>query len=300
MAILVNQYTRYLIQGITGKEGQRAASFMKAAGSHVIAGVRPGKAGEVVEGVPVFDTVADVVSAHGPEHLCSVIIVPPAVVKSAVKEAVDAGVKFVVPIAEGVPLHDTAYLLAYAREKGARILGPNTVGVISPGKSKAGVIGGQDNRAFMPGPVGIISKSGGMTGETARLLTRAGIGQSTCVNIGGDKLEGMDFVDCLKLFKDDEETKAVVLFAEIGGTYEEQAAQYLKTSGWSKPIIAFISGRFAEKFRSIPLGHAGAVIEGNMGTRNSKVHALQEAGVQVVDIHHELVNAVQAVLHRTK
>lgn len=300
MAILVDQYSRYLIQGITGKEGQRASAFMKAGGAAVIAGVRPGKAGENVDGVPVFDTVADVVKAHGAEHLCSVIIVPPAVVKGAVIEAIDAGVKFIIPIAEGVPLHDTAYLLAYASQRGARLLGPNTVGLISPGKSKAGVIGGQDNRSFMPGPVGIISKSGGMTGETARLLTQAGIGQSTCVNIGGDKLEGTDFVDCLKLFQTDDETKAVVLFGEIGGTYEEQAAEYIKASGFAKPVIAFVSGRFAEKFRSIPLGHAGAVIEGNMGTRNSKVRALKDAGVIVVDIHHELVGAVQTALKMTK
>ena len=242
MSILINQNTKYLIQGITGKEGQRAAAFMKAAGGVLIGGVRPGKAGEVVEGVPVFNTVKDVIaqspvpSSQSP--LVSVIIVPPLVVKGAVIEAIDAGVPFIIPIAEGVPVHDTAYLIAYAKEKGARILGPNTVGLISPGKSKAGVIGGQDNRSFSPGSVGIISKSGGMTSETARLLTRAGIGQSTCVNIGGDKLIGTDFVDCLELFAEDEETKAVVLFGEIGGTYEEQAAEYIQSSGFKKPVIA--------------------------------------------------------------
>lgn len=301
MAILVNQYSRYIIQGITGKEGQRAASFMKAGGSNVIAGVRPGKGGEVVDGVTVFNTVQEAANVHGnADELVSVIVVPPAAVKDAVVEAVNAGVKLIVPIAEGVPVHDAAYMLAYARAQGARIIGPNTVGVISPGKSKAGVIGGQDNRAFTPGSVGIISKSGGMTGETARLLTRAGIGQSTCVNIGGDKLIGTDFADCLGLFAQDEETKAVVLFAEIGGTYEEQAAEFLQSSGFAKPVIAFVSGVFAEKFRSIPLGHAGAVIEGNMGTRANKVRALKEAGVTVVDIHHELVGAVQAALQQTK
>lgn len=298
MAILVDNNTRYIIQGITGKEGQRATQFMKAGGATIVAGVRPGKAGEVVEGVPVVNTVADAVALAGGDigTLCSVIIVPPAVAKAAVKEAIDAGVKFVIPIAEGVPVQDTVWLLAYARQNGARILGPNTVGVISPGKSKAGVIGGLDNRAFAPGFIGIISKSGGMTGETARLLTRAGMGQSTCVNIGGDKIAGMDFVDCLKLFADDEETKLVVLFGEIGGTYEEQAATYIRESKFPKPVVAFISGASAERWRSVSLGHAGAVIEGNMGTRQSKVEALAAAGVHIVNIHHELVQKVQSLL----
>lgn len=300
MAILVNESTRYIIQGITGKEGQRAAQFMLSGGAKVIAGVRPGKAGEAVEGVPVFNTVTDAVKGAAVDidaaNLCSVIIVPPAAAKAAVKEAIDAGVTLVIPIAEGVPVQDTAWLLAYARQKGARILGPNTVGVISPGKSKAGVIGGADNRAFAPGPVGIISKSGGMTGETARLLTRAGIGQSTAVNIGGDKICGTDFVDVLKLFAADDETKVVVLFGEIGGTYEEQASAYIAESKFSKPVVAFISGASAERWRSVSLGHAGAVIEGNQGTRHSKVTALAAAGVRIVDIHHELVSAVQSLM----
>lgn len=306
MAILVDANTKYIVQGLTGKEGQRAAAFMKAMGAEIIGGVRPGKGGEVVDGVRVFDGVKEALAGavrERPVHdssqlydLASVIIVPPMAVKAAVKEALDAGVKFVIPIAEGVPVHDTAWMLAYAREKGARLLGPNTVGIISPGKSKAGVIGGADNRAFLQGHVGIISKSGGMTGETARLLTHAGIGQSTCVNIGGDRLVGIDMVDCLKLFAEDAETRTIAIFGEIGGTYEEQAAEFIKTSGFQKPVIAFISGVFAERFRGIPLGHAGAVIEGTQGTRLSKVTALRAAGVMVVDVHHELVDAVKRVM----
>lgn len=305
MAIFVDANTKYIIQGITGKEGQRASSFMKATGSHIVGGVRPGKGGETVAGVLVYNTVQEAVVASGIHDgsqqgltypLCSVIAVPPAAVKTAVQEAIDAGVKFVIPIAEGVPVHDTAWMLAYARAKQSRILGPNTVGVISPGKSKAGVIGGQDDRAYTRGNVGIISKSGGMTGETARLLSAAGMGQSSCVNIGGDKLAGTDFVDALTLFAQDPETKAVVLFGEIGGTYEEQAAEYVKTSKFPKPVVAFISGASAERWRSVPLGHAGAVIEGNQGTRSSKVSALSAAGVKIVEIHHELVAALQAVL----
>lgn len=302
MAILIDQTTKFIIQGITGKEGQRAAAFMKTAGSNIVAGVRPGKAGEVVEGVKVFDTVVDAVAASGPitpsgapgiHPLCSVIIVPPLAVKAAAKEAIDAGAGLIIPIAEGIPVHDTAWILAYAQEHGSRVLGPNTVGIVSVGKSKAGVIGGTGNQAFLPGHVSVISRSGGMTQETARLLTRAGIGQSTCVNIGGDRLVGTDIVDCLKLFAQDDDTHAVVLFGEIGGTYEEQAAEYIKSSGFKKPVVAFISGVFAERFRGIPLGHAGAVIEGTQGSRRSKVEALQSAGVVVVDVHHELVGAIQ-------
>ncbi len=302
MAIFVNEKTLYILQGITGKEGQRAAAFMKASGSTIIAGVRPGKGGEMVESVPVFNTVAAAIAATGgktggkTENLCSVIIVPPAAVKAAVLEAIDAGIKLIIPITEGVPVHDTAYLLAYARSKNVRIIGPNTVGILSPGKSKAGVIGGADDRAYSAGNVGIISKSGGMTGETARLLTRTRIGQSTCVNIGGDKLIGTDIVDCLQAFAQDEDTKLVVLFGEIGGTYEEQAADFIKRTKFNKPIVAFISGAAAERWQSVALGHAGAIIEGNLGTRASKVRALKAAGVHIVDIHHELVGVVQSLI----
>jgi succinyl-CoA synthetase alpha subunit len=293
MSILIDENTKYIIQGITGKEGQRAAKFMVAAGSQLIGGVRPGKAGEEVEGVKVYDAVKDI-----PDADCSVITVPPQFVKDAVQEAVDAGIKLIIPIAEGVPLQDTAWVIAYAESNGSRILGPNTVGLISPSKkSKAGVIGGEGNKAFMPGPVGIISKSGGMTSETARLLTQAGIGQSTCINIGGDKLIGTDIKECLELFAQDDDTKVIVLFGEIGGTYEEQAAEFIQSSGFTKPVIAFISGKFAERWKGVSLGHAGAIIEGNQGTRNSKVLALEAAGVTVVDIHHELVNKVKEVLN---
>lgn len=301
MSILIDQNTKYIIQGITGKEGQRAAEFMLAAGSIIIGGVRPGKAGEEIEGIKVFDTVEEaigsgVASQRLLENTCSVLTVPPQFVKDAAKEAIDAGIPLIVPIAEGVPVHDTAWIYAYATEKGSRIIGPNTVGLISPGQSKAGVIGGLYNRVFSPGPVGLISKSGGMTSETARLLTQAGIGQSTCINIGGDRMIGTDFVDCLSLFEADEQTKAVVMFGEIGGRYEEEAAEFIKREKFNKPVVAFITGQFAEKWRDMPLGHAGAIIEGSQGTRRSKVQALESAGVKVVDVHHELVKGVQESL----
>lgn len=309
MAIFIDETTKFIIQGITGKEGQRAATFMQASGSQVIGGVRPGKAGEEVEGVKVFDTVKDALASEdlndprGNEALprsynhCSVIAVPPKFVKEAVTEAIDAGVKLLVPIAEGVPVQDSAWIQAYAQKHAVRIIGPNTAGLISPGKSMAGLMGGRGKAAYTPGPVGIISKSGGMTGETARLLSAAGLGQSTCICIGGDKISGTSIKDCLEAFAEDKETKAVVIFGEIGGSYEEEAAEYIKSSGFSKPVVAFITGQFAQRFPSIPLGHAGAIIEGNKGTRRSKVEALEGAGVSVVDVHHEIVEAVQKVLN---
>ncbi len=294
MSILIDENTTYLIQGITGKEGQRATKFMLGGGSKIIGGVRPGKAGELVEGIPVFDTVQAIMNEQAVD--VSVIAVPPKFVKDAAIEAIDAGVKLIVPIAEGVPIADVVWLKAYAESKGARMIGPNTVGIISPGKSKAGVIGGIDNRAYSPGSIGVISKSGGMSSETARLLTQAGLGQSTVINIGGDKIIGTDYVDALKEFSKDDETKVLVLFGEIGGIYEELAAEYIASSKFTKPVIAFISGKFAERWKGVSLGHAGAIIEGNKGTRNSKVKALESAGVLVVDIHHELVDAVKSVL----
>lgn len=292
MAILINKDTQFIVQGITGKEGQRAAKFMLAAGSKVVGGVRPGKAGEEVEGIKVFDAVKDIA---GPVDF-SVITVPPKFVKDAVVEAVEAGVKTVLPVAEGVPVHDTAWLYAFCKERGVRLIGPNTAGVITPGQAMAGLMGGRGKDAFTPGAVGIISKSGGMTSETARLLSQAGIGQSTCISIGGDKIAGTDIRDCLELFAADDDTKAIVLFGEVGGTYEEQAAEWVKASGFSKPIVAFITGQFAKRFPGVPLGHAGAIIERNKGTRRSKVDALESAGVTVVEVHHELVGAIKKVL----
>lgn len=294
MSILIGENTQYIIQGITGKEGRRAVSFMLASGSKIIGGVRPGKAGEEIKGIKVYDSVREITDKQPVD--CSVITVPAQFVKDAVVEAVDAGIKLVVPIAEGVPVHDTAWLYAYLAEKGARIIGPNTAGIISPGKSMAGLMGGRGQSAYSPGSVGIISKSGGMTSETARILTNAGIGQSTCISIGGDRIIGTNFADCLRLFADDNETKAIVMFGEIGVAYEEAAAKFIKDAKFSKPVVAFISGQFAEKWRDVPLGHAGAIIEGNKGTRKSKVDALEAVGVKVVDIHHEIVDAVKEVL----
>lgn len=295
MAILVDKNTKVLVQGITGKEGIRATQFMKAYGTNVVAGVRPGKAGETVEDVPVYNTVKDALQAHSDINL-SLVIVPAKGAKDAIIEAIDAGIKTILVITENIPIKDTAHCVALARKKNARIIGPTSIGIISPGKAKVGMIGGMDNEQFTFGPVGIISKSGGMSSETASILTLAGIGQSTVVGCGADVIMGTTIVELLELFRNDAETKIVVLFGEIGGTAEEDAAAYIKRTNYPKPVVAFISGSFAESLPSTTLGHAGAIIEEGKGTREAKVTALRNAGVHVVDVHHEIVEWVRELL----
>jgi succinyl-CoA synthetase alpha subunit len=267
---------------------------MLSYGTNVVAGVRPGKAGETVEGVPVFNTVKDALKTH-PDITISVIIVPAQAAKAAIIEALEAGIKLINVITENIPIKDTAYCVALAKKKHARIIGPTSIGIISPEKAKVGMIGGMDNEQFIPGNVGIISKSGGMSSETASILTRAGIGQTTVVGCGADVIMGTTIVDLLELFRNDAETKVVVLFGEIGGTAEEDAAEYITRTNYSKPVIAFISGSFAESLPSTTLGHAGAIIEEGKGTRAAKVTALRNAGVHVVDVHHEIVETVKKV-----
>ncbi len=296
MGILINENTEVLVQGITGKEGVRATQFMLQYKTKVVAGVRPGKAGEYVEGVPVYDTVQDAVAVHSNISI-SVVIVPPKTAKHAVKEAIDAGIKTICVITENIPIKDTAYCIALASQNNARIIGPTSIGIISPGKAKIGLIGGNSNEQFMPGHVGIISKSGGMSSETANILTQAGIGQSTVIGIGADVLIGTPYTKILEMFKNDDETKVIVIFGEIGGTAEEDAAEYIKKTNYPKPIIAFISGKFAETLPSTTLGHAGAIIEEGKGTRKAKVDALTAAGVYVVDVHHEIVEKAKELLH---
>lgn len=297
MAILINKNTKVLVQGITGKEGIRATQFMKAYGTNVVTGVRPGKAGETVEGVPVHNTVKDALQAH-PEINLSLIIVPAKAAKEAIIEAIEANIKLIVVITENIPIKDTAYCVALAKKYNAQIIGPTSIGIISPGKAKIGMIGGMDNEQFTPGSVAIISKSGGMSSETASILTLAGIGQSTVVGCGADVIMGTTIVDLLELFRNDAETKVVVLFGEIGGTAEEDAAEYIKRTTYPKPVVAFISGSFAESLPSTTLGHAGAIIEEGKGTRQAKVAALRNAGVHVVDVHHEIVEKVKRLLEK--
>jgi len=289
MAILINENTRVLVQGITGKQGSVATKEMLRYGTNIVCGVTPGKGGHTVENVLVYNNVREACAQHHPN--ASVIYAPPFYAKSAVFEAIDAGIPLVVIITEGIPLHDTAKIISYARAKGTRLIGPSSVGIIVPKKVKIGSVGGFD-RAFSEGSIGLISKSGGMTSETALLLTQAGLGQSTALSIGGDVLLGSTFADILLLFENDPQTKAVVLYGEIGGTYEEEVADCINAKKFTKPLVAYISGVFAGQLPSVPLGHAGAIIEGEKGTREQKVKYLKSVGVAIADVHHDIVKLI--------
>ncbi|MDO8463231.1 MAG: succinate--CoA ligase subunit alpha [bacterium] len=284
MAILVHEHTRVLVQGITGSEGSRATKEMLAYGTVVLAGVRPGKAGERVHGVPVFDTVIDALRVH-PAITTSLIVVPASHVYAAAIEAIAAGIPLIVIMTEHVPVADSARIIAASRIAQVRVVGPSSVGIISPGKGKVGAIGSSEiAEVFTPGRTGVLSKSGGMTAEIAVTLRRAGLGISTAVGIGGDVLIGSDFVDMLRAFRDDEDTDAVVLFGEIGGAYEELAAAYLASGVWTKPVVAVVAGRFTETLPiGTTLGHAGAIVAAGCGSYRSKVAAFADAGVRIAD-----------------
>lgn len=289
MSILVDKNTRVLIQGISGNEGSRACREMLNYGTKVLAGVTPGRGGQKVEGVPVYDTVADAVKCHS-EINATLISVPAAFAHEAAEEAVLAGISLVNILTEHIPTQDSARIVALARSKRVRIVGPSSVGVISPGKGKIGSVGSSESaKVFSKGNIGVISKSGGMTSEIASVLTKAGMGQSTAVGIGGDQIVGSDFVDMLRLFRDDKETKAVVLFGEVGGTYEEQAAEYIKHEKFNKPVVAVVAGRFSLHLAlETVLGHAGAIVSGGRGGFNSKIKTLKKAGVLIANTVEEV------------
>ena len=285
VSILVDGSTRLLVQGITGREGEFHARQMLAYGTRVVGGVTPGKGGSESAGLPVFDTVQEAVEATGAN--ASVIFVPAPFAADAALEALEAGLSPVVVITEGVPVLDMTRVVAYARQRGARVIGPNCPGLISPGQCLAGILPG---RIFTPGPVGLVSRSGTLTYEVVHELSRQGVGQSTCVGVGGDPVVGTRFVDVLQLFEQDPQTRAVILIGEIGGTDEEQAAEFI-AARMSKPVVAFISGRTAPPGKR--MGHAGAIISGRSGTPQSKVDALQRAGVPVADTIQQLVELVR-------
>ena len=273
MAILVNKNTRVLTQGITGSTGQFHTHACKEYGTLMVAGVTPGKGGTSFEGIPIFDTVAEVIAAM--EIDSSVIYVPPAFATDAIMEAVDAGIELVVCITEGVPVNDMVRVKRFLEGKRSRLLGPNCPGLITPGECKIGIMPGHIHR---PGHVGVVSRSGTLTYEAVDQLTRLGLGQSTCVGIGGDPVHGLGFVDVLKLFNEDPATHAVVLIGEIGGTAEEQAAQWIK-SQMEKPVAGFIAGQTAPPGKR--MGHAGAISSGGKGAAQEKIAALKEAGVRM-------------------
>jgi succinyl-CoA synthetase alpha subunit len=287
MSILLNDKTRVIVQGITGREGQYHTRNMKAAGTHLVGGVTPGKGGETVEGLPVFDTVEEAKEATGANASC--IFVPPAGAADAVMEAASAGIKLIVCITEGVPVIDMTRAMLVVHEYGSTLIGPNCPGMCTPGYGKIGIIPYQ---IFTPGSVGFISRSGTLTYEIVALLTEAGIGQSTCIGIGGDPIIGSTFIDHLQLFESDPQTDAVVMCGEIGGSDEEDAAEYIKTM--SKPVVAFVSGRTAPPGKR--MGHAGAIISGNTGTAQGKVAALQAANVPVADTIFEIPELVKKAL----
>ncbi len=276
MAILVDESTRVLVQGITGGEGRFHTKRMLEYGTKVVAGVTPGKGGQEVEGVPVFNTVEEAVRKTGANT--SAIFVPAAFAAEAVMEAAEAGIGLIVCFTEGIPTFDMIKAKTFLEARSARLIGPNTPGVISPGKSKVGLMAGYIHRE---GEVGVISRSGTLTYEAVYQMSKLGIGQSTCVGIGGDQITGLDFAGVLELFREDEQTRAVLIIGEIGGTAEEDAASYIREVNYPKPVVAFIAGRTAPPGRR--MGHAGAIISGGAGTAQSKIEALREAGVEVVE-----------------
>ncbi len=289
MSILVNENTRVVVQGITGSEGSFHASACIAYGTNVVAGVTPGRGGQVFEdSVPVFDSMEDAVRETGADT--SLIFVPAPFATDAVVEAVDSGVGLVICITEGVPVLDMVKVLPYVRRKGVRLIGPNCPGVITPGgRCKIGIMPG---RIHLPGRVGVVSRSGTLTYEAVNQLTGLGIGQSTCVGIGGDPLIGTSFVDVLTLFKEDLETDMVVLIGEIGGTMEQEAAEYL-ADGFGKPVASLIAGATAPPGKR--MGHAGAIITGEAGTARAKTEALRKAGARVIPSPGEIGSTVRSL-----
>jgi len=297
MAILADENVRVVVQGITGREAASFSKDMQDYGTRVVAGVTPGKQGQQVYGVPVYDTIRRAVEAQGANT--SVISVPPAMVKEAVLEALDNGIRLLVVVTERVPRRDVVEFLEASKAKNARVIGPNTLGLISPGLVKLGMAGGPAEdvqKAYTPGSVGIASRSGGMTTEIANLLTTNGIGQSTCIGIGGDPMVGSNFLDLIPLYDQDPETNAVVLFCEPGGIIEETLADRVSQETVSIPIIAFIAGRFMDNMPGVRFGHAATIVEGNRGTARGKVEHFEKAGIRVADSFSDIVTILREYL----
>ncbi|MDO8429069.1 MAG: CoA-binding protein [Candidatus Daviesbacteria bacterium] len=294
---LPSKDAKILGQGITGSEGSRAVPWMKAYGTNIVAGVTPGKGGQEVEGVPIFNSVKEAIEAVGSIDV-AVQFVPPKFMKSAAIEAIEAGIGLHIIQAEKVPTQDASYIVALALERGVNILGPNTAGMISPSrKLKLGLVGGGNpSKMFIPGNIAVISKSGSMAAEISLSLKSNGFGVSWAVGIGGDRIIGSDFVDMMLALEEDAETKAYVIFGELGGTYEERVAEYIQKGKIKKPVVAFIAGEFTQILPSeVQFGHAGAIIEGSRGRPDHKRQVLREAGVKVADNFDEIADLVKAL-----
>jgi succinyl-CoA synthetase alpha subunit len=275
MSIWVDKNTKLVVQGITGREGQFHTMQCKAYGTNVVAGVTPGKGGQNVEVIPVFNTVADAVKKAGAN--ASMVFVPPPFCADAILESIDAGVPLIVAITEGIPVMDMMKVKNYLKGSDSRLIGPNCPGILSPGQCKIGIMPGH---IVKPGPVGVVSRSGTLTYEAVHQIMKYGIGQTTCVGIGGDPVNGTNFIDCLQAFQDDPETKAIIMVGEIGGSAEEEAADFIKQYV-TKPVIGFVAGATAPPGRR--MGHAGAIISGSSGTAQGKMKAMTAAGITVVE-----------------
>lgn len=292
MAIFIDQDTKLVVQGITGRDGSFHTEQMIEYGTRVVAGVTPGKGGQSFHAngssVPIFDTMQQAVHETGAD--ASVVYVPPAFAADAVMEAAEAGIGFIVCITEGLPVQDMARVYRFVREKGARLLGPNCPGLLAPGKSKIGIMPGSIVRE---GGVGVVSRSGTLTYEVVYQLSNADLGQSTCVGIGGDPIIGTDFIDCLRAFEEDDETRAIVMIGEIGGTDEQKAAEFVQEHV-SKPVVGFIAGQTAPPGRR--MGHAGAIISGSAGTAEEKMEAFRSSGIAVMQKPSDVVELVREAL----
>ena len=295
MSILVDKDSRVLVQGITGREGMVRTQLMKDYGTNVIAGVTPGKGGTDVYDVPVYDSVEEAWKKEGPIDI-SVIFVPAALVKNAALEAIDAGVKLLVIVPDRVPIFDVLEISHLAKEKEANFVGPNTLGLLSPGKAVLGMIGGRAERArewFRPGLIGVSSRSGGMTSAISYYLTEIGLGQSTIVHVGGDVVVGLSHPEVMELFEKDEQTKVVAMFGEIGTTQEERVADMIEQRRFTKPLIAFIGGKAAKS--GTRFSHAGAIVEGLRGSYETKVNRLKEVGAHVVDLVSDIPKVAEKI-----
>jgi len=276
VSIFVNKETKLLVQGITGREGQFHTRQCVEYGTQVVAGVTPGKAGQKMDDVPVFNTVKDAVSATGAD--CSMIFVPPPFAADAIMEAVDAEIELIVAITEGIPVMDMMKVKNFMAGKNSRLIGPNCPGIITPGECKIGIMPGPIHQPG--GPIGVVSRSGTLTYEVVHQLTNKGIGQTTCIGIGGDPVNGTNFIDCLSAFQDDPETKGIVMVGEIGGTAEEEAAAFI-SANVNKPVVGFIAGLTAPPGRR--MGHAGAIVSGGSGTAQGKIEAMRAGGIHVCE-----------------
>ena len=297
MSILIDKETKVIIQGITGKEAITSTRNSLDYGTKIVGGVTPGKRGTDVYGVPVYDCVCDIVKEH--EVDASIILVPARFAKDAAFEAIENGIPLINIITEDIPRRDTAEITEFGRLHGTTIIGPNSVGIISPGKAKLGPIGGpaQDaNKNFIPGPIGVISRSGGFTGELSNMLTQSGLGQSTAVSMGGDPIISSTFVDLLLLFEADPETEAIVIFGEPGGNLEAELANWVQNHKTRLPIVAFIGGRFVDETPGVSFGHAGSIVHGSSDTVSQKMSLLRQAGVIVAEEVSQIPKLVKEVI----